>query len=86
MRLKRYAARIQEILVFEDGLPGLDVLPHLRLHLTRDTVLFPNLRMLFWKGTRNSDLFYYASFLLSPSLRDCSLESNVHGVVLRYTR
>ncbi|EKM58943.1 uncharacterized protein PHACADRAFT_25092 [Phanerochaete carnosa HHB-10118-sp] len=80
-RVHEYAARIQEIYVSEQGLPGLDVLPHLRIHLPRDTILFPNLRILYWKGTDRTDLFHYSSLLLGPSITDCSLESNVHGVV-----
>lgn len=80
-RFYRYAAKVKEIYVFENGLPGLDILPYLRIHLPRDFVLFPNLHILYWRGTSSPELLHYSSLLLSPSLADCSLESDVHGVV-----
>lgn len=80
-RVQSYAARVQEIYISEQGLPGLDILPHIRIHLPRDTPIFPKLRILYWKGTSSPDLFYYSPLLLGPTITDCSLESHVHGVV-----
>ena len=81
VRLHEYAARIREVCVYEEGLPGLDVIPYHRIHLPHDHILLPNLRLLYWRGTNRPSSFHYSSLLLGPALRDCSFEAEVHGVI-----
>lgn len=81
VRLEQYAARIREVCVYEAGLPGLDIIPYFRIYLPHDFVLLPNIQILHWRGTDRPSSFYYSSLLLSASLRDCSLETDVHGIV-----
>lgn len=78
-RLHCYARRIKKIYVRKDGLPGLGIIPYLRIYLPTDHILFPNLEMLYWNSINQPSFFHYASLLVSPSLTDCSLESDVHG-------
>ncbi|KIP07552.1 hypothetical protein PHLGIDRAFT_118027 [Phlebiopsis gigantea 11061_1 CR5-6] len=80
-RLREHAARIKEVWVYEEGLPGLDVMAHLRIHLPCDTILLPNLRVLYWRATKQPDLFHYSSLLLTPSLVECSFECNTHAIL-----
>lgn len=59
----------------------MEIIPYLRIHLPHDHILLPNLRFLYWRGTNRPSSFHYSSLLLGPALRDCSFETEVHGVI-----